>query len=50
MSPLAGIEFNPTVLIVNGVRTPLGDPPEESITVSAEDYPPEWQCQVRVDY
>lgn len=37
LSPLAGIEFNPTVLMVKGVRTPLGGPPEKSITIVAEE-------------
>lgn len=32
-SQKARIEFNPTVLIVNGERTPLGCPPEEDMTI-----------------
>lgn len=36
----ASIEFNPILLIVNGVRTPLRGAPEESLTIVAEeDYP-----------
>lgn len=33
----AGIEFNPTVLVVNGVKMPLGDPPDRHVTVVAEE-------------
>lgn len=50
----AGIEFNPTVLVVDGVKMLLEDSPDKCITVVAEDdikLPPslELQCQAKDD-
>lgn len=45
----AHIKFNPTVLIVDSMETPLGDTPERSVVDEDIKLPLEQQCQAKVN-